>query len=358
VTVRSRRSGRAGRKRMEMKYAWIGASLAFAAALAACSGNIGGGTSGLPSTGASPLSQIAAAIPTSSPVSASNIASVGEGNTAPQPLPTVAGYGGTITFTKPVPSTETPNPKAKATATPSSGPLAVGVTAAIVEPTDAPKFNPVTESRRHKIIGNHKEDPTAPKALLYITLLATGDVTFDAYPRIAIDVPRDVVTKYRDGTFGLALYDPADKSKLYRLSVAERDTSTPAPGSVKVTAPTATTATPSPSPTPTRNPSASPGPSAAPTTPTPAPAPTLPPERVAFNGTATTLFLKANRPVVFALYAVPQPATPKPEASGSPGAKSTGSPSPKSTGSPAASAVPSSASSSAPSSPVPSPAGS
>jgi hypothetical protein len=343
-----------------MKYAWIGASLAFAAALAACSGNIGGGTSGLPSTGASPLSQIVAPVPTSTPVSASNIASVGEGNTAPQPLPTVAGYGGTITFAKPVPSTETPNPKAKATATPSSGPLAVGVTAAIVEPTDAPKFNPITESRRHKIIGNHKEDPTAPKALLFITLLATSDVTFDAYPRISIDVPRDIVTKYRDGTFGLALYDPADKSKLYRLAVAERDTSTPVPGSVKATATPGATASPIPSPTPTRNPSAPPVPAVAPTTPTPVPAPTLPPERVAFNGTATTLVLKANRPVVFALYAIPQPATPKPspEASGSPGAKSTGSPAPKSSGSPAASAAPSSASSSAPSSPVPSPTGS
>lgn len=319
-----------------MKYARIGASLAFAAALAACSGNIGGGQSSLPG-GPAPLSQIAAPVPTSSPVSASNIASVGADSTAPQPLPTVAGYGGTIAFPKPVP--ETPNPKAKATATPSGGPLAVGVTSAIVEPTDAPKFNPVAESRRHKIIGNHKEDPTAPKALLYITLLATGDVTFDEYPRIAIDVPRDVVTKYRDGTFGLALFDPADKAKRYRLAVAERDTSVPV-------ATTATAkSTPTPTPTPVRSPSPlpsgmTPGPI---TTPTPAPAATLPPERITFNGTAAPLFLKENRPVVFALYAIPQPATPKPapSESGSPAAKSTASPVAKPSGSPVATPIPS-----------------
>jgi hypothetical protein len=43
----------------------------------------------------------------------------------------------------------------------------------------------------------------------------------------------------------------------------------------------------------------------------PAASPTLPPERILFAGTAATLKLTANRPVVFALYALPV-ATPAP----------------------------------------------
>jgi hypothetical protein len=321
-----------------MRNAWSVASLAFIAALAACSGNIGGGQSTLPGGPASPQSNAVAPVPTPTPVSASNIASVGPDETKPQPLPTVAGYGGTITFAKPS-ATGTPNPKA--TSTSNAGPIPVGVTAAIVEPTDAPQFNPVATARKHRLIGNRKDDPTSPKALLFVTLLSTQDVTFEEYPRIAIDVPRDIVTKYRDGTFGLALFDPSDKAKRYRMAVSERDLSTPAPGSVATVKPSA-----APTATPTARPSPSPGATGTALTPPPvataAPTPTLPPERISFNGTAATLFLKANRPVVFALYAIPQPPTPAPTVAPS-GAPHSPAPSP--------------ASSSLPS-PVPSPTGS
>lgn len=267
--------------------------------------------------GPSPQSNAVAPVPTPTPVSASNIASVGADETKPQSLPTVAGYGGTITFPKPS-ATGSPNPKS--TSTP-GGPIAVGVTAAIVQPTDAPEFNPVASARKHRLIGSRKDDPTSPKPLLFVTLLATQDITFEEYPRIAIDVPRDVVTKYRDGTFSLALFDPSDKAKRYRLAVAERDLSTPAPGSIATLKPSAA---PTSTATPTARPSTSPSPGASgavtpPPVATPAPTPTLPPERIAFYGTAATLTLKANRPVVFALYAIPQAPTPAPTATPSAG---------------------------------------
>ncbi|MDQ6942437.1 MAG: hypothetical protein M3169_07995, partial [Candidatus Eremiobacteraeota bacterium] len=46
-------------------------------------------------------------------------------------------------------------------------------------------------------------------------------------------------------------------------------------------------------------------------TPAPSAAPTLPPARLLFSGTAMPLKLLANRPAVFALYALPHPSTPK-----------------------------------------------
>ncbi|MFN2460879.1 MAG: hypothetical protein ABR591_09365 [Candidatus Velthaea sp.] len=319
-----------------MTYARVLAPIAFVAALAACSGNIGGGQSTLPGGAVSPMAQIQQPVPTSTPLSASNIASLSETPLGPQPLPTVAGYGGTVAFPKPAATpSSTPNPKASATGAP--GPIAIGVTAAIVEPTDAPKF---TQTGGKRSLLGKKTDSSAPKPLLFITLLSTADVTLDAYPRFAIDVPRDVVTKYREGSFGLALFDPADKAKRYRMAVAERDYATP-----EAAASAAATRAPTPAPrlpTPAATGSGQPGSFTPPPLATAAPTPTLPPQRIAFSGTAAVLALKANRAVVFALYAIPPQPTPSPAASAAPSA--------------APSAAASSAASSAPSR-APSPAG-
>lgn len=345
-----------------MNYARIVAPLAFAAALAACSGSLGGGQSTLPGA---PLpngqQQITQPAPSSTPALANNIASVGD-STVPQPLPTVAGYGGTVSFPKPAPtSTGKPNPKVSPTPD-VSGPLAVGITAAIVEPTDAPKF---TQTKK-RLLG--KADANAPKPLFFISLLSTADVSFDAYPKFSIDVPREIITKYRDGSFGLALYDPAEKTKHYRLAVAERDLSTPAPGSARGPASigTSTLPTPAPSPTMSARPSGPGGltPPPLPVTPVPAAAPTLPPERIAFDGPAIPLVLKANRAVVFALYAIPAAPSPGPSPSthpsSAPNAKSIGSPVPSPSGSPnpAASSASSSVTESSSAAPSGSPASS
>jgi hypothetical protein len=316
--------------------------LAAAAALAACSGEVGGGQSTLPGTmpsGGANVQQIAQATATPTPVSASNVATVGE-NIAPQALPTVMGWGGTIAFPKP--TAATPNPKSTATpagaATPNS--TSVGITAAVVEPTDAPAFG---TSAKHRA----KREAGSVDALLFISLLATADVTLAQYPTIAVDVPRDVAAKHRDDIFALALYDSSQNDKSFRLAVADRDLSSPAPGSMP-------SWTPGPTPMPTVMPIGMVnGPGAL----TPPPvgagigASTLPPERVAFKPTAQGLVLKANRPLIFALYAI------APSPSPSPSAAPKTSPSPRASGlaSPAAPAPGSSAPPAAPS-PAPSPA--
>lgn len=290
---------------MKLARSVFAAPFAFAAALAACSGNLGGGSSTLPSGQSSPLQQIVQPSPTASPLSASNIATLGE-STAPQPLPTIAGYGGTVAF---------PKPAAAPTGKASPGPVAVGITAAIVEPTDAPKFEQTANAKR-KLLGS-KSDPYRPKPLLFITLLATGDLTLEEYPRFAIDVPRDVVTKYREGSFGLALFDPAEKTKRYRLAVAERDVATPPPTATPSASP-APKPSPTPAPKPTPSSSGAPGSFTPPPLPSASPTATLPPQRIAFTGPAAQLKLVANRPVVFALYAVPPQPTPSPSPSSSP----------------------------------------
>jgi hypothetical protein len=82
--------------------------------------------------------------------------------------------------------------------------------------------------------------------------------------------------------------------------------------------------------------------------PTPVVSPTLPPQRIVFAATPMTLVLTANRPVVFALYALPLPtASPSAGASGAPIAS----------GAPVASASPASPAP-APGSPTPAPTGS
>jgi hypothetical protein len=302
-----------------------------AALLAACSGNLGGGQStlpGAPQSGTNTIQQVTQPIATPTPVAASNVATLGN-TVAPQVLPTVQGYGGSIAFPKP---SATPSPaSSQKSSGPSddSAPLSIGITSSTVEPSDAPHFSP-TSGKRHA-----RHDPNALTPLLFISLMSTSDVTLNEYPKIAVDVPREVATKHRDDTYALALYDPEAKSKSYQLAIAERDYSSPAPGS---------TPTPVPTPVPTPSPTATPfGMFNGPTTFTPPPigaglgSSGLPPQHVAFRATAATLTMRANRPVVFALYAIP----PQPSPSPSPSPKASGSPLPGASGSPAPAASPS-----------------
>ncbi|HEY5348642.1 MAG TPA: hypothetical protein VIJ64_02885 [Candidatus Lustribacter sp.] len=320
------------------------------ATLAACSGNFGSGTT--PPNGLLPSGNLAGINPTPSPTpnSASNIVTYGS-STAFQPLPSAGGYGGAIAFPAPArkPSGFTD--------------IAVGATISVIRPTDAPDLNLVGKGKKGK-----KRDRPA-RSLVYITLLPTHDMTLATYPRIAIDVPRDIVTIYRENEFGIALYNAGTKDTAFRLAAAELDTATPPPTPTpNPSAPPPPTAIPvsasaAPSGTPTAP--ASPAPSVSGATPAassapgargaptssaaPGPSPTLPPQRIVFAGTAATLKLVANRPVVFVLYALPVGTPPpSPRASGmgaaSPQAGPSASPaaagSPVATGSPAASAAP------------------
>jgi hypothetical protein len=285
--------------------------LVFAAALAACSGNIGGGQSTLPGTlqnGTNPQ-QIGQVQATATPVSASNVATVGD-NVAPQPLPAIAGWGGSIAFPKPTSSASaSPNPKASAAAAEAAPgtSISVGITASVVEPSDAPHLGRAA-GKRHA-----KHDSSSPTGLLYLSLLATSDVAFNEYPEIVVDVPREIAAQHREELFALALYDPEQKDKAYRLAVAERDLSSPGPEM-------AASAAPSPTAAATMLFNAPGGPPAF----TPPPVGTgldsasLPPERVAFKPTAATLTLRANRPVVFALYAIAPAPSPSPSPSPKP----------------------------------------
>jgi len=148
------------------------------AALAACSGNFGSGTT--PPNGLLPSGNLAGISPTPTPTpnSASNIVTYGS-STSFQPLPTVAGYGGAIAF--PVPS---PKPSGFAD-------VAIGATLSVVRPPDIPDLNLATKGTKGK-----KRDRPA-RALAYITLLPTHDMTLESYPRIAVDVPRRSVVLLR-----------------------------------------------------------------------------------------------------------------------------------------------------------------
>ena len=223
--------------------------------------------------------------------------------------------------------------------------------------------------------GKRKRSRELPaRALAYITLLPTHDATLESYPRIAIDIPREIASQYRDGEFGLALWNSGEKDGKYRLAVAELDTVTtpppapvhvasaasanPSPGSAAHGPTMQPLATSSPGATRTSQPgAASPGPGASGAViPAPSAAPTLPPARIVFAGTATPLKLVANRPAVFAVYALPHPSTsaaPK-AASGSAAPKAaSGSAAPASSAHPAASGSPAAAASGAPASPAP-----
>jgi hypothetical protein len=319
----------------------VAACVVVGAAVAACSGSFGSG-SGLPTTMASP-SFGGNASPTPPSTSSSVILTYGE-STAFQPLPEVGGYGGSVAFPKAPAPTPAPAPKSKgkkdASPEPAPTPVAVsiGATLSIVKPQDGPDLNFVSGKGKRK-----KSRELPARALAYITLLPTHDATLESFPRIQLDVPRDVASQYRDGEFGLALWNSGEKDAKYRLAVAELDTaSTPPPirQTASVAAPSGSpgasakpgTATSAPTATPTpvtrTQGSPLPGSSAVPgSTVAPTAAPTLPPARILFAGTAAPLKLVANRPAVFALYALPHPATPAPKASGTPAASVSATPS-------------------------------
>jgi hypothetical protein len=349
----------------------VAACVVLGAAVAACSGSFGSGT-GLPNTAATP--NFGNASPTPPSTSSSVIVTYGE-STAFQALPEVGGFGGAIAFPKAPEPTAAPAPKSKGKkdATPEPGPTAVavsiGATLSIVKPQDGPDLNFLSGKGKRK---RNRELPA--RAFAYITLLPTHDATLESYPRIQIDVPREVASQYRDGEFGLALWNSGEKDSKYRLAVAELDTaSTPPPirqpasvaapaGSPGASAKPGATAAASATAAATSAgkiafsspaPGSSASPAAGTATTAPSAAPTLPPARLLFAGTATPLKLMANRPAVFALYALPHPTVPK--ASVAPGAAGSAAPHAAASGSAAPHAAASSAASAAPSaSPAPS----
>jgi hypothetical protein len=307
------------------------------AAVAACSGSLGSGTSG-----PVPLGSLG---PNASPTSVSTASSstvvltYGE-STAFQNLPQVAGYSGAVAF--PLPSSPTPNPKSSAMA--ALEPVAIGATLSVVKPEDGPDLNFAGGKGKAR-----KSRELPARALAYVKLLPTHDLVLTSYPRIALDIPRDLAAQYRDGEFGLALWNSGTKDSAYRLAAAERDvTSSPPPSANASVAPSASPS-PSPSPSASPSPSVTARASGAPRPAAPSATPTLPPQRIVFAGTAATLKLVANRPVIFALYALPHPS-----AASSPAAAKAASRAPaatataKSTGTPGASPSPTASVSSAP----------
>ena len=325
------------------------------AAVASCSGSFGSG-SGIPNTMGTPSFGGPSTAPTPATQS-SVILTYGE-STSFQSLPEVGGYSGSIAFPKAPAPTVAPaakNKTPKKDATPEPAPtavaIAIGATLSIVQPQDGPDLNFESGKGKRKKTREHRA-----RALAYITLLPTHDATLESYPRIALDIPREIASQYRDGEFGLALWNSGEKDAKYRLAVAELDASaTPPP--LPTRAPSAATASPGASPKPgtsstpavtlTSSPkpgasapagSPAPGTSGSPGPSAPTAAPTLPPQRILFAGTATQLKLVANRPAVFALYALPHPsATPVPKGSGAPAAAAA---SPAASATPAASAAP------------------
>ena len=332
------------------------------AAIASCSGSFGSG-SGLPNTLASPSFGGPSSAPT--PASSSSVILTYGESTSFQALTEVGGYGGSIAFPKapeptlpPAAKNKTPKKDASPEPSPTAVAVAIGVTLSIVKPQDGPDLNFESGKGKRK---KSREHPA--RALAYITLLPTHDATLESYPRIALDIPRDIASQYRDGEFGLALWNSGEKDGKYRLAVAEIDAAaTPPPLPTRAPAAVASPgslAKPGASTAPSTAPGTllstpKPGISAAPGSPVPgasgnpgvagvggAPsaAPTLPPQRLVFAGTATPLKLVANRPAIFALYALPHPsATPAPKGSVVPA--SSGASAPPPAASPARSSTP------------------
>ena len=276
-------------------------------ALAACSGSIGGSSAipGPASSGSTSLTpQQAKAQATGGPASGSGNISIG-GSPAPQALPTVANYAGSVFFPAASPA---PSPGA------SASPVSVAVSMAVSVPTGAPDLE---EHPKHNLLG--KAQPmqgVVHHPLLYITFDATSDVSFPTFPAFAFNVPSAKIT---DKTlFGLAFFDPTQKTKAFKLAVASRDlTAAPSPS------PSAKSAKPQPtvsgSPVATASPVAT--------------------ERVAFDAGTGPFAMKANTTYVFALYSfVPTP-SPSPSASASASA-SAASASPASSAAPSASPSP------------------
>jgi hypothetical protein len=326
------------------------------AAIASCSGSFGSG-SGLPNTLASPSFGGPSSAPT--PATQSSVVLTYGESTSFQALPEVGGYAAAIAFPKAPPPTAAPAPKSKGgkspapEAAPTPVAVAIGATLSIVKPQDGPDLNFVSGKGKRR---RTRELPA--RALAYVTLLPTHDATLESYPRFELDIPREIASQYRDGEFGLALWNSGEKDSKYRLAVAELDTAatpppiTRAPASVPSPAasggasagPAASAAASPTAATRTRGASPAPGASAAASAgavPAPVASATLPPARLLFAGTASTLKLVANRPAVFALYALPHPsATPAPKGSAAPAASGSSSPHPSGSAHPAASGSP------------------
>jgi hypothetical protein len=289
------------------------------AAVAACSGSFGSGTnSPIPLGSLGP-----AGAPTSTPASTSSSVILTYGDSdAFQNLPEVGGFSGAVAFPKAPPPTAAPSAKpGKGGASPTPAPaptglsIAIGATLYTSKPDDGPDLNFESGTGHAR---RTREKPA--RALAYIKLLPTHDVTLESYPKISIDIPRDLASQYRDGEFGIALWNSGEKDAKYRLAVAERDTTSSAPPIIRATAAPApiasavATGVPLPVPSPSgmtrvgmeARAAALGGPSGAPLA-APLASATLPPQRLLFAGTATTLHLVANRPAIFALYALPHP---------------------------------------------------
>src|SRR5579875_1896207 len=200
------------------------ACVALAAAAAACSGGFGSGSTmpnALPSPGAgNPTAPASAA-----PVSSNAVLTYGA-STAFQELPEVGGFSGAIAFPKEPEPTPAPAKKGQTPAPAGAAEdIAIGATLYVKKPEDGPDLNFEKGKGRHK---KSREHPA--RALAWIELLPTHDATLPSYPRIAIDVPREVASEYRDGEFGVGLWNSGEKDSAYRLAVAELDqTSTPPP---------------------------------------------------------------------------------------------------------------------------------
>ncbi len=319
------------------------ACVVLGAAAAACSGSFGQGT-GVPQPLGS-LGGSGVASPTPPPTSSSSILTYGE-SSAFQNLPEVGGYSGAIALpAAPAPGTATAAPaakgkRAKGAGSPEPAPtmesIAIGATLSTVKPEDGPDLNFESGKGKKK---RSREKPA--RALVYVKLLPTHDITLESYPRIALDVPREIASQYRDGEFGLALWNAGEKESKYRLAVAERDTASPPPIVRPSTVPAANvrpSAAASPTPQANGSPGARPSPGASGGIsgpgPVPQPSATLAPQRILFAGTAAPLKLVANRPLIFALYALPHPsATPAPKSSaGAPATKAAGAPAPAASG--------------------------
>lgn len=291
------------------------------AAIAACSGGFGSGTSS-----PIPLGSLGpGGAPTSTPASTSSSVILTYGDSdAFQNLPDVGGFSGSIAFPKAPPPTPAPSAKpGKAGSSPTPAPaptpvsVAIGATLYTSKPDDGPDLNLESGKGRSS---RTREKPA--RALAYIKLLPTHDVTLDSYPKISIDIPRDLASQYRDGEFGIALWNAGEKDTRYRLAAAARDVTSSAPPIAKASlVPTPSvsavaTGVPLPLPSSSGSPglirfgngAAGGGSSGSPAAAAGAPSATLPPQRLLFAGTPTPFHLLANQPAIFALYALPHPA--------------------------------------------------
>lgn len=309
-----------------MRLQALGFLLVLAGAVAACSGNIGGGANAVPGGPGQPGALASAlALPTGTPSSASGVVNVAS-SAGPQTLPNVGGYTASIAF----PQT-------------TASPTTMSVVSSLVLPQGIPApFESPTGGKKHGLLGlgkGHKGAPPPYRALLYISFVPTTTLTFDQLPQFVFGIPQPVVASFGDGwDVGLGLYDPGDKTtKKFKLAIADRvAVASAAPNATASPSPTPSlTPTPTPSATPSPNPSAS---RTASPSPTPVPTPTITLIAVGFGTPETALTFQANKTYVFVLYAIVN-STPTAEPSGS--ASPSPSASPTATSAPSPSASPS-----------------